>query len=173
MIKKQLLFSIIFLFFFCLTSLIAQTEKRKQPLIEILEKLHSQFECNFSYIDNDVRGIFVEPPDNKLNLNESIEYLQANTPLLFTILGSKFITITQKENTFSICGYLIDINTNETIEKVAIQTKYSSTISDEKGYFKLSRLTDEDIISFRHLGYKLFTEYAKVYNSNQCESIFL
>lgn len=173
MIKKQLFFSIIFLFFFCLTSLIAQTEKRKQPLIEILEKLHSQFECNFSFIDNDVRGIYVEPPDNKLNLNESIEYLQANTPLLFTILGSKFITITQKENTFSICGYLIDINTNETIEKVAIQTKYSSTISDEKGYFKLSRLTDEDIVSFRHLGYEVFTEYAKVYNTNQCESIFL
>ena len=68
MIKKQLLFSIIFLFFFCLTSLNAQTEKRKQPLIEILEKLHSDFECNFSYIDNDVRGIFVEPPDNKFTL---------------------------------------------------------------------------------------------------------
>lgn len=173
MIKKQLLLSLIFLFFFCFTSITAQTEKRKQPLIEILEKLHSKFECNFSYVDNDVRGIFVEPPDEAFNLNESIQYLQVNTPLLFTNLGSKFITITQKENTFSICGYLIDINSNETIEKVAIQSKYSSAISDEKGYFKLSRLTKDDIISFRHLGYKIFTEYASVYNTNQCETIFL
>ena len=104
MIKKQLLFSIIFFSFFCLTSLTAQTEKRKQPLIEILEKLHSKYECNFSYIDNDVRNIFVEPPNDSLTLNESIIYLQTNTPLLFTNLGSNFITITQKLNTFTVCG---------------------------------------------------------------------
>ena len=173
MIKKQLLFSIIFFSFFCLTSLTAQTEKRKQPLIEILEKLHSKYECNFSYIDNDVRNIFVEPPNDSLTLNESIIYLQTNTPLLFTNLGSNFITITQKLNTFTVCGYVIDINTNATIEGVAIQSKNSSAISDQNGYFKLSRLTKEDIISFRHLGYEIFTEYASAYNTKQCESIYL
>ena len=173
MIKKYLLLNLIFLSFFCLTTLTAQTKKGKQPLIEILEELHSHFECNFSYIDNDVRGISIEPPDDNLNLKQAIDYLQNNTPLQFTILSESFVAITQKKNTFSICGYLIDISTNETIQGVAVQTKNSSVISDKQGYFKLDRITDEDIVTFRHLGYEILTEYVKIYNTKQCETIFL
>ncbi len=173
MIKKYLLLNLIFLSLFCLTTLTAQTKKGKQPLIEILEELHSRFECNFSYIDNDLRNISVEPPDINLNLKQTVDYLQSNTPLQFTILSESFITITQKKNTFSICGYLIDINTNETIEGVVIQTRNSSVISDKQGYFELDRITDEDIVTFRHLGYEMSTEYAKIYNTKQCETIYL
>ena len=173
MIKKKLVFSFILLSFFSLTALQAQTKKRKQPLIEILEKLHSRFECNFSYIDNDVRNIVVEAPDESLNLKESINYLQTNTPLLFTILGENFIAITQKNNTYSICGYLIDISTNETIQGVVVQTRNASVISDEKGYFKLDRIVDKDLITFRHLGYEILTDYSENYKSKQCETIYL
>ena len=158
MIKKKLLLSFIFLSFLCLSTITAQTKKGKQPLIEILEELHSRFECNFSYIDNVVRGISVEPPNTNLNLKQAVDYLQINTPLKFTVLGENFIVITNKKGVFSICGYLIDISSNETIQGVAIQTKSTSTISDKQGYFKLDRITEEDIVNFRHLGYELFTE---------------
>ena len=94
------------------------------PLIQLLILSNAAtFEVKnikFSYIDNDVRNIFVEPPNDSLTLNESIIYLQTNTPLLFTNLGSNFITITQKLNTFTVCGYVIDINTNATIEGVVL-----------------------------------------------------
>ncbi|MCF6348358.1 MAG: TonB-dependent receptor plug domain-containing protein [Flavobacteriaceae bacterium] len=173
MIKKKLLLSFIFLSFFCLSTLTAQTKKGKQPLIEILEELHSRFECNFSYIDNVVIGISVEPLDTKLNLKQAVDYLQTNTPLQFTVLGENFIAITLKKGNFSICGYLIDISSNETIQGVVVQTKNISTISDKQGYFKLDRVTEEDIVNFRHLGYKMFTEYAKTYNTKQCETIYL
>ena len=173
MIKKEFLLSFIFLSFFCLTSITAQTEKRKQPLIEILEELHSHFECNFSYIDNDINGVSVIPPDANLSLEQAIDYLQTNTPLLFTILGENFISITKKNNTFSICGYLIDIASNETIEGVVVQTKNFSTVSDKLGYFKVSGILENDIVTFRHLGYEIFTEYAEKYSTKQCETIYL
>ena len=173
MIRKKLLFNLILLPFLCLTALHAQTEKRKQPLIEILEKLHSHFECNFSYIDNDVRNIIVEPPNENLSLKETIDYLQANTPLSFTIIGENFITITTKKNTFSICGYLIDIGSNEVIPGVVVQTKNASVISDKQGYFKINNVSEEDIITYRHLAYEVLSDYIKNPHSKQCETIYL
>jgi hypothetical protein len=172
-IKKQLLLSLFFLSFFCFPSIIAQTEKRKQPLIDIFEQLHSRFECNFSFIDSDVRNILVEPPDEKFDLKQTIAYLQKNTPLKFTILGEKFITITQKKTTFSICGYLIDINTNDIISGAVIQSKNYSTISDDKGYFYIPNVVKNEIISIRHLSFEMYTEYVDALRSKQCESIYL
>ncbi|MCB0475475.1 MAG: TonB-dependent receptor plug domain-containing protein, partial [Flavobacteriaceae bacterium] len=46
-------------------------------------------------------------------------------------------------------------------------------ISDEKGYFKLDRVNKDDIISIRHIGYKIVTEYAEKLNTKQCETFFL
>jgi hypothetical protein len=172
-IKKQLLLIFILLSFFCLTKISAQTQKGKQPLIEVLEELHLRFECNFSYIDNDIKYIFLEPPSDDLNLKQSIDYLQAKTPLQFTILGNNFITITNKDNSFSICGYIVDIATNEVVPGCVIQSKSSSTISDDKGYFKLDKVVENEIITFRHLGYDIFTEYAEKYNTRKCETIYL
>ena len=174
MIQKKIAFSFIIISFFWLSSLSAQTRKEKQPLTNILEELHSNFECNFSYIDKDLENIFVIPPDKNLSLTASITYLQNNTNLKFINLGDNFISITKKrESTYSICGYLIDINTNELIKGAVVQSKNNSVITDEKGYFKLEGLIDEDIITFRHISYIIFTEYAKVYHTNNCESIFL
>ena len=173
MIKKQLLLIFILLSFFCFTKISAQTQKGKQPLIEILEELHFRFECNFSYIDNDIKYIFLEPPSNDLNLKQSIEYLQTNTPLQFTILGNNFITITNKDNSFSICGYVVDIATNDIVPGCVVQSKSLSTITDDKGYFKLDKVVEDDIITFRHLGYEIFTEYAEKYKTQKCETVYL
>ncbi|MEZ4841635.1 MAG: TonB-dependent receptor plug domain-containing protein [Flavobacteriaceae bacterium] len=173
MIKKWLLISLIFFSFFSPVQLTAQT-KEKQQLIDILEKLHSTYECNFSYIDKDVKDIFIEPPPDNATLEQAIEYLQNKTHLDFTILGGNFITITKKEgNGFSICGYLIDINTNEHIVGAVIQSKNSSTVSDLEGYFELKNLHEEDIITIRHISFIIVNEYAKAYNTGKCETIFL
>ncbi len=174
MIKDKIAFSLIIISFFCLTSLRSQTEKRKQPLTNILDELHSKFECNFSFVDKDLENIFVVPPDQDLSLKKTIIYLQNNTNLQFVILGDNFITITKKRKpSYSICGYLIDINTNEVITGCVVQTAEESVITDEKGYFKLLKVTDDAIVSFRHISYIIFTEYAKVYHTRQCETIFL
>lgn len=174
MIKKRLLLSLIFLSFFCLNSLTAQTKKDRQSLIKILEKLESRFDSNFSFIDKDINNIFIPAPADSLNLTESINYLQNNTSLVFTILGSNFITITKdRSNLFSVCGYLMDGTTNFPIESAVIQTKNTSVISDENGYFILEDLSKNDIITIRHISYNVYTDYAKNLNTESCEVIFL
>jgi len=173
-IKNWLLLSLIFLSFFCFTSITAQTKKGKEPLIDILEKLESRFDSNFSFIDKDIRNIYIEPPEDDLSLKESMDYIQNNTSLLFTVIGSNFITITKnRANLYTVCGYLMDEYTNMPIEGVVIQSKDISTLSNDKGYFELIDVSDNDIITLRHLSYEVFTDYSKNLKTKDCEIIFL
>ncbi|MDY7394877.1 TonB-dependent receptor plug domain-containing protein [Aureibaculum sp. 2210JD6-5] len=174
MIKKKLLLSIIFFSLFCITSISAQTKKDRQSLIKILEKLESRFDSNFSFIDKDIRNIYIEPPADTLNLKNSIDYLRNNTSLVFTVIGSNYITITKnKDNLFSICGYLMDGTTNFPIESAVVQFKEASTITDSVGYFKLEDLSLNDMVTFRHISYEIFTDYAKNLKTKDCEVVFL
>lgn len=170
----KLKLSLLLISFLCLAVAHTQTEKDKQPLIKILEKLQSEHDCNFSYIDKNIRNIFIEPPDEGLTLNAAINYLQENTPLLFTIISDNYIAITKDgKKYFSICGYLTDGITGMPIEGAVVQTKDASALTNETGYFELEDLLSNDIVTFRHLSYLTHTEYAKVYNTEECEVIFL
>ena len=174
MTKKKFLLIILLLSLFCIKTLNAQNKKERLQLTEILEKLHSKFECNFSYVDKDLEDLLIEPPPESYSLPRAIEYIQQNTPLLFNLIGNNFIAITRTGNDgFAICGYLIDINTNQPIESVVIQTKNGSTVSNENGYFKLNKVEAESIVTIRHLGYITVTEYSEKLQSKQCEIIFL
>lgn len=165
---------LLFISFLCLTVAHAQTERNKQPLIKILEKLQSRHDCNFSYIDKNIKNIFLEPPDDSLTLNAAINYLQERTPLLFTIISDNYIAITKDgKKYFSICGYLTDGVTGMPVEGAVVQTKNSSTISDKNGYFELEDLMANDLVTFRHISYKTLVEYAQVYQTQDCEVIFL
>ncbi len=42
-----------------------------------------------------------------------------------------------------------------------------------KGILELDKVVENDIITFRHLGYDIFTEYAEKYNTRKCETIYL
>ncbi len=160
--------------FLCLAVVHSQTEKGKQPLIKILEKLQSKHDCNFSYIDKNIADVFIEPPDENLTLKASITYLQENTPLLFTIISDSYIAITRDgKKYFSICGYLTDGTTGMPIEGAVIQTKNNSALSDSTGYFQLMDLLANDLVTFRHLSYNSITKYADVYKTEDCEVIFL
>ncbi|MCK0130107.1 TonB-dependent receptor [Flavobacteriaceae bacterium F08102] len=155
-------------------SLKAQDIQQKESLITIIEKLQSTFDCNFSYIDKDIKKVFLIPPKKDLTLTETVAYLQKATDLSFTMLGNKFITITRfAKPSYSICGYLLDASTNEVISGAVIQTKNSSIISDEKGYFKLENVHDHDLVSFRHISYNIYTDEAQNYNHKDCDVIYL
>jgi len=90
------------------------------------------------------------------------------------MLGNKFVTITRYTTpSYSICGYVLDASTNEVISGAVIQTKNSSIITDEKGYFNLENVHDHDLVSFRHISYTIFTDEAQNYNTKDCAVIYL
>ena len=123
-------------------------------LTEVLKDLENRYQCDFSYSDEDILGLTLVPPSPKLTFSDAIKYLINNTNLLFNILENKFVTIISPDLVkATICGNILDDETEEPIENVTIETTLASKISDVKGYFEIKNVTVGDTLLVRHLGY--------------------
>lgn len=72
MTKRQLFF--VFLLFFGAKTF-AQNLKEKQPLRTVLGTLEQRYELTFTYADENIEGIFIVPPSENFDLDESLQYL--------------------------------------------------------------------------------------------------
>lgn len=169
--KKKVLIKVL-VFLFCHV-FYAQVEKEKQPLIEVIHQLEVQFKCSFSYADKNIENIFVAVPTKKTTLQEIVKYLEEHTPLKYTLLDENVITISVKREPISICGYLIDFDTEEVIQNVTIHSGNKFTLSDEQGYFELDNVSKSELISFRHISYKSVQYLASQFAEFKCNNHYL
>ena len=129
--------------------------KETKPLSEILSAAEKQYNITFTFANKIISSIKIIPYNKRLTLNETIQYLKDNTPLVFTFLTPTNILINKKVSNFAICGYLIDSNTNTTIEGAHIKIFHSSinTISTTSGYFNVNNINENQIIEITHISY--------------------
>ncbi len=171
MIKTKILV-LYTLFFFILFQTFAQTGKDAVSLISFLNAIQNELNYNFSYVDNDLKGILIVPLSPIVNIEETINYLKKSTPFNYTKLQDNTIAINKKKIAIEICGILIDIQ-NESITNASIQSKSKSTISDEKGIFTLQIDTTQEIITINYLGYQTKKIAAKELVDTPCKKITL
>ena len=170
--NKKKAFITIILFLFC-QFFYAQVEKEGQPLVQIIQKLEQQFQCSFSYADKSIENVFINLPSNLHTLQKTVEFLQENTSLKFTLLSNNFITISNKSDTIFICGYLKDLETNEWIQDATIQSKNKSTITNEHGYFELKNISVYDSIYVKHLSYESTKYFVNQFIESKCNILYL
>jgi len=169
--RKIVLIKVLF-FLFCHV-FYAQVEKEKQPLIEVIQQLEEQFKCNFSYADKTIENILVALPIKPSSLQEIVKYLEEQTLLKFTLLDANLITIGVKSESFNICGFLIDYDTEEVVQNVTIHSGNKSTLSDEQGYFELFNLSKNELVSIRHMTYKSVNYLASQFSDQKCNNHYL
>ena len=162
-----------FIFFAFSSSLFSQADQEKKLLSEILILLQEKHQYQFTYADDVIKDITVKPPPANFSINEAINYLRKATNLIFQYLDNKFISITPKKVSFSICGYIIDEETREPLEAVTIIGKNNQTITDSFGYFKLKIDQINESISIRHLGFQSIAKSMDSFDENSCSIIYL
>jgi len=127
--KKGLLCILIILFFLNFKSAFAQTKFKDQlPLAEILLKLESRYQINFTYLDQTIENKMALLPDENLSLEDVLEFLKTETNLDFIILNDTNVVISKRINPFS--GFI-----TQKLEEVVITnflTKGISKKSDGK-----------------------------------------
>jgi hypothetical protein len=156
----------------CASSLWGQDTSTKQPLSEVLEVMQNRYNQNFNYFEDSIANISVVPPSPELSLERALDYLRKETGLVFTQLQDNFISIRAAEG-ISICGYLLDIDTQEPLVSATVQGSKDGTVSDTNGYFELSVNSEEETIIIRFLGYKSVRRQAKYFKTNGCNPIYL
>lgn len=158
--------------FLCLNlTLNAQIQQKRIPLIEVLETLEKHYNYRFNYLFETVDGILVTQPPKNISFQEAITSLEKQTNLKFSIVNS-FVTITAKEMSF-ICGYIKDFKTNKPLFSATIQSKNSSVISNQEGYFQLEVKNENEAIVIRHLGYKHLKLLSTSFKKEICTNIYL
>ncbi len=168
--KKVLIIVVVFLFYHVIY---AQIEKEKQPLIEIIQQLEEKFNCSFSYADKSIENVLITLPEKLSSLQEIVKYLEENTLLKFTLLDTNLIAISEKNELFNICGYLVDYDTDEVVQNVTIHSGNKSTLSDEQGYFELLNLSRNELVSIRHIAYKSINYLANRFSIQKCNNHYL
>ena len=169
-IYKKILF---LLFLICSSVLFAQVDQEKKTLTEILSQLQEKYDYQFTYADDVVINILINPPKDNQSFKEIINYLKRETGLVFQFLKNNFIAIKPYESTSYICGYVIDYETRTPLEAVTIIGKSNYTISDDFGYFKLKVTSDNENITIRHLGFYNQSILAYSFDKENCTNIFL
>lgn len=151
----------------------AQVEQEEQSLELLISRIEKQFECSFSYADAQIEGVKLRIPSSLTTLEELVRYLQDNTSLAFTLLEGRVVAIGPKKETFSICGYFLDIDTGEGISDVTINTQNASTITDQDGYFELQDIAATALVSIKHLTYKAVKYVGSDFSEGNCNRYYL
>ncbi|MDT0552651.1 TonB-dependent receptor [Urechidicola vernalis] len=163
---------LVFTFLFC-HIFYAQVGEDKESLAKILETIEQQFECNFSYADNTIAEIFIENPKTFKSLKNALKYLRQHTKLEFTVLDVSNITVSTNYKSNTLCGYLIDIETEEPIIGAVIRVDAEITTTNEEGYFNLERPTENKLLVISHLSYKGVRYQLNSINESSCDPIYL
>lgn len=143
----------------------------KIPLTAVLTAISNQHKIGFSYLDQDVSLIAIEPPNHSIALNEKLQYLEKNTGLSFSFLDEKHVVVLKLNK---IKGYVYDQENNLPIRGVIFQTNQQKTIgtSSSDGYFELSA-NDLKSITISCLGYDSLEIKAIDVTQDKLSSIYL
>ena len=167
---NSILFSLLILFS---TSLYSQIDKEKKTLSEILIIIQDKYNYEFTYADDVIKNIILEPPSSDLNFNEVITYLTKETGLFFQTLDNNFVAIISRRTESNICGYIIDSESGEPLEGAFIIGRNNHTISEPVGYFNLKIDNDYENIIIRRLGFESKSMSSLSFAQNECLNIFL
>ena len=137
----------------------------------LLSELQQKHGVQFNYASALVDSVQVTPPNVELNLEDYLSYLGQHSDLEYVRVSDKIISI--KEKQWTLCGYVKDKDTGESLPFVTIQNGKKGTIADEEGYFELALEKKSDLIQIRHIGHKTLQREAVYFSYTDCNTIYL
>jgi hypothetical protein len=165
---------LLFLFFFFVSALCyGQDEAKNMELKKILEDIAQQHSVKFSYIENDIKGHRLPPPDKQLPLKAKLVYIENRTGLNHKETGNNYIIIYRdiKFHEEKICGFLLDENMLP-LEKASITYgDFQTAQTGADGYFEFEKKPGAKV-SISYVGFRTAT-YSPESFTKDCKKIIL
>lgn len=166
----------VFLLVFCVigAKTIAQ-EIEETTLLAYLETLEKNNNVRFSYVHDEVEVIKLkQPPKDVASIESILLYLRENTPFLYNRINERYITITSKENSGSLCGRLIDFETQLPLEGATVISEDNSfnTITNAEGFFYVPPQYKNTNFTISFVGYSRLTKNTSEVSTN-CSALLM
>ncbi len=149
---KRFLFCFSFLFFFLASGL--GQERNRLSLISYLQQLEQEFNVKFSYVDEDLTDLEIDPPGGS-DLSLILEALEELTRLRIEKLSDRYYSIVLS-TTVDICGFVYDNYGKNSIPGASVEVLGSNTalVTDMDGRFTLTNVPRDANLRIRFLGFK-------------------
>ncbi|PVW13396.1 carboxypeptidase-like regulatory domain-containing protein [Marixanthomonas spongiae] len=154
-ISKQAFVSVLAIFFFFGFSVLGQTEEKK-PLYAVIQQLEQKYDIRFSYVPEEIAPIFVTLSKETESLPVILKQLNNQTPLQFTLLDDRYVTVVSPLRQSKLCGRIMDAQTGKPLEgaNIITETNRFSTTSSAEGFFTLSEeISNNTSITISFIGY--------------------
>jgi TonB-dependent Receptor Plug Domain/CarboxypepD_reg-like domain len=150
----------------------ALAQEETISLKEAIATLEATHGYTFNYTEETIGGYTVAIIDTSLSFVENIASLRKQTSLKFTILDNKLVSIAG-EDSLTICGFIKDNATQETIAFATVQGDKNTAVTDGNGFFNLKVSALNELITVRYLGYNTAIVQATAFTSETCETLSL
>ncbi len=168
--------TIFFLLVFCAFGTRSTAQETEETfLLSYLKSLEQKYDVRFSYVRKEVDEIKLKPLSKKdVSIEIVLSYLRENTPLLYHRINERYITITTKENNGSLCGRIIDFETQLPLEGATIISENNSfnTISNAEGFFYIPVQNKNVSFTVSFVGYSSIKKSTSSL-SNDCSALLL
>lgn len=153
---------IFLLVFFCVcgAKTIAQ-ETEETTLLAYLEALEKKHNVRFSFVQKEIEGISLKPLlKDGVSIESILLYLRENTPFHYNRINDRYITITFKEFNDSLCGRIIDFETQLPLEGATIVFENNSfnTTTNTEGFFYVPPQSKNINFTVSYIGYTKVTK---------------
>ncbi|HRJ28725.1 MAG TPA: TonB-dependent receptor plug domain-containing protein [Cyclobacteriaceae bacterium] len=146
--------AIILSFASCCCTLAQSAEKQSVRIL--LLSLENKFGVVFTYADETIKGITVQPAPRLSGINEHLQYLRNETGLIFEPINERFIAIRKPlvSQSAKRCAFLRSSENGEPIPGATIQFGNNFTVTTESGFFEIES-PEPVTLTIRSLGYQL------------------
>ncbi len=171
---KQFFLCLLSSFVFVLNSY-SQDEGKVVLLKLVLENIAQKHQVSINYIEEEIALFTLVPPNEKLSLDQKLNYISKKTQLEFKFVTDTYISVVNNQKLDKpLCGYLLDDVTKTPIESATVSIKKLNytVISNEKGYFEFNLKTANDL-EISHINYeKKSVASIDLYKEN-CPTLYL
>ena len=144
------------------------------PFKDVLENLESQLNISFSYADENVNDVIIQPPQDGLSLQETLDYLSSKTGLIFTIIDDRSIAINKPDTTISkICAFVFSSESQLPMPDVSIKYGSNITYTDRNGTFTLEEINRKSLLVVKYIGYETLYLEAGSFSGNGCDTLWM
>ncbi|MCZ4693454.1 DUF4974 domain-containing protein [Ancylomarina euxinus] len=167
---------LILFFFILITFPLLSQEKastfsfENASLKEVLNKLESQFDVRFSYRDDIASQYTFSFEISEASLDVIIAKLQQESHLVFEKISSRYIIVKDSDTArfITIKGRLVDKVTQTPLWGGTIinRSQNRGCISDEEGYFELTKNASVDTILIQYIGFASIKFCANIISNN-------
>lgn len=147
---------------------LGQNSGQKIPVSGVLEQITKMHSITFNYESSLLKDVTVIPISQDLSLNSKIKNLEKQTNLIFEKVSNLVYTISEA---IRLCGYIKDSEFQNPLMGVTVTSKFAYTITNEEGFFEIELKSQNELLIFRHIGFKTIERQARFFSLEECGTI--